>query len=240
MSLLWPERLLVSLQPRALAWARGGVRRRIEADSGYGPEPWHGVMEAFKLEAAAWRRERLQVRVVLSNAFARYALVPRQADAATREEEQALGRFQFARIHGERARGWAVRLAGARLACAIDDPLLDALRACFGKGARARLVSVQSFLASAYNRWRGHIPREGAWLVLEEPERVCVALLDGREWRALHNAQAPADWCELLERERTRAGRDALPATVLLGPQHGRDLLPLDDAPRALRLGLAA
>ena len=89
---------------------------------------------------------KLDVTVVLSNHFARYTVVPPQVDA-TAEEELALARFHFAKIHGERARGWEVRISragdGPRLACAIDASLLERLKACFPKGGKARLASVQ-------------------------------------------------------------------------------------------------
>ena len=45
--------------------------------------------------------EKLDLTVVLSNHFARYTIVQPQEDA-TAEEELALARFHFARIHGER------------------------------------------------------------------------------------------------------------------------------------------
>jgi len=239
-SLLWPERLLVSLEPHALAWARPAGRGRTDADPGYGPDPWHGVVEAFKREAAAWRRERLAVSVTLSNGFARYAIVPRHDDDATREEDEALARFHFARVHGERARSWEVRLSGAgegpRLACAVDAELVQQLKACFGKGSRARLVSVQPYLMSVYNRWRPRIPREGAWLALAEPERKCLALYAAKGWRALQSVRGPADWLEMIERERQRASGEPLPAMVMVRPPSVLGLLPLDDAPQPMRL----
>lgn len=254
MSLLFPDRLLLSLEPHALAALRtsGGwrprvlARHRYEADPDYGAEPWHGVLEVLKREAAAWRAARARVEVVLSNHFVRYALVASQGGAASRDEEIALARFQFTRIHGERARGWEVRVSGdggpTRIACAVDAALLAELKACFAQG-KAKLASAQPLLMSAFNRWRGRIPKEGAWLALGEPDRVCLALLGADGWRALHNgrgqAAAPSDWSELIAREQHRAGGEALPRLVLMRPAGRPDLLPLDDEPQPVTLAAA-
>jgi hypothetical protein len=251
---LWPDRLLLSLEPHALAALRlsGGPkpkvlgRQRIEADPAYGAEPWHGVLEALKREAAAWRTARARVEVVLSNHFVRYALIARQGAAASRDEELALARFQFAKIHGERAKSWEVRVSrergAAQLACAVDAALLAELKACFAQG-KAKLVSAQPLLMSAFNRWRGRIPKEGAWLALGEPDRVCLALVAANGWRALHNgrghAAAAQDWSELIAREQQRASGEALPRLVLMRSAARADLLPLDDEPQPMTLAAA-
>jgi hypothetical protein len=161
--------------------------------------------------------EKADFTVVLSNHFARYVVVPPQ-EGASAEEEVALARFQFARIHGERSRGWEVRISraggGPRLACAIDASLLERLKACFPKGGKARLASVQPALMAAYNALRRRIPREGAWLLLTEPGRSCLARVEPKGWGSVHNGH-DADWERLIERERNRAGGAALPTVVL-------------------------
>jgi hypothetical protein len=215
----------------------------VEADPGFGPEPWQGALEALKREAAAWRQKRLRVSVVLSNHFVRYVIVPR-ADAATEEEELALARFQFAKIHGERAKGWEVRLSSAgrgdRLACAVDRGLVEALKACFPATGKPRLVSVQPYLMAAFNGWRAHIPRAGAWLLLAEPERVCLALLVPTGWRSLHNvrgsAERPDECMALIARERYRASGERLPEVVLARPVSRSDLIALQEAPETMSL----
>lgn len=202
MSPLFPERREARLEPQP-------------ADLG-SPEPWHGALEAFGAEVAAWRG-RIDLTVVLSNHFARYTVVQPQAGAAP-EEELALARFQFARIHGERAKAWEVRLSraggGAHLACAIDAGLLRGLKASMPKHGRVRLVSVQPYLMAGYNRSRSRIPREGAWLLLTEAGRACLARLAPKGWASVHYG-AQADGEQMIERERSRAGDERLPSRVL-------------------------
>lgn len=198
MSLLWPEKRLLRLEP--------------EASELEGAEPWRGALERLKSEISR-SHQRIDVSVILSNHFVRYAVVPQADGAASAEEELALARFHFAKIHGERAKGWEVRLSG-ELACAIDIALLAGLKEIFLKQKGARLVSVQPHLMAAYNRARRRIPRGGAWLLLAEPERVCLARLAARGWAWVYNGRE-TEWKQLIERERSRAGGESLPALVL-------------------------
>jgi hypothetical protein len=207
-SRLWPERLSVSLEPHRIVVGK----RTVDADPEYGSEPWHGALEAFKREALSWRT-RVNVSVVLSNHFVRYTVLPEQDGSATPEEELALARFQFAKIHGDRAKAWEVRVS-EQLACAIDAALLEGLRACFPKTGKARLASVQPYLMAAFNRSRRRIPREGAWLVLAEAKRTCLARIAPKGWASVHNARE-TDVDALLERERNRSSGERLPALVL-------------------------
>jgi hypothetical protein len=160
--------------------------------------------------------EKVDVTVVLSNHFARYTVVPPQ-EGASADEDLALARFQFSKIHGERAKGWEVRISragdGPRLACAIDTSLLEGLKARFPRGGKARLASVQPALMAAYNALRKRIPREGAWLLLAEPGRLCLACVAARGWGPVHNGH-DADWERLIERERGRSAV-ALPTVIL-------------------------
>jgi len=208
-SRLFPERVTVYL---AGAELRVG-ERRIPCDPAYGQQPWQGALAA--LHAMQWKA-RCKLTVVLSNQFVRYAIVPWSEALAGAAEEEAYVRHHFARVHGERAKSWALRWTAegdARLASAIDAELLDELKRSFANGAKAKLVSVQPHLMAAANRWRRSVPKTGAWLVLAERERACVALAAGGRWRSVQNAKD--SWLSVLERERHRAEGE-VPSLVLL------------------------
>jgi hypothetical protein len=219
-SRLFPERVTVRFAPRELQLERkiGFFRRKIataslECDGAFGAEPWHGAVAALESAPLDFR---CRVSVVLANAFVRYAILPWN-DSVDEGEEEAYIRHHFVRIHGERAKGWAVRAAeaggGKRLASAIDRALLDSLKRAFGKHPKARLVSVQPELMQRFNAARRAVPSGGAWLVLAEPDRACIALHAGGVWRAVLSGKG--DWLGLLERERMRLGGEQ-PALVLL------------------------
>jgi len=232
-SRLWPDRLLMSLAPDAVAVARvaGGPRPRLsgatrvlECDPAFGSEPWHGALAAAGSMLEALRKERMKVTAVLSTHFVRYAIVPFEAAVTGREEEAALARFHFTRVHGERAAGWDIRLSdeprGApRLASAVDAGLIEAIRGLFPAGGTLRLASVQPYLMSAFNLWRGRIAPD-SWLLLVEPQRACCALRGARRWlavRAVRGEYATADaWALLLDRERLRTDEPPAAQTVLV------------------------
>lgn len=186
---------------------------RVACDPGYGAEPWHGALAQLK----ALELGRCRVTLELSSHFVRYALVPWTEALATPAEEERYVRHHFTKIHGERAKGWAVRATGAppgepRLASAIDAGLLASLKGIF-QGKQAKLVSIQPALMRRFNAARKDLPKEGAWLVIAEHERACVALHGGKAWRAVQNAKGA--WRAALERERHRV-EGAVPSLVLL------------------------
>ena len=136
------------------------------------------------------------VTLVLSNHFVRYTLVPENKSVSGAEEELAFARYCFNKIHGERSKGWEVRLTGsssdpARVASAVDSGLLQAIRGCFPAGGKARLVSVQPYLMSAFNLCREIAGKYATWLLLIEPERACLACFEGGRWVAVRNVSDP-------------------------------------------------
>ena len=231
------SRVLLALAPTDVALLRleGTFRphvvekRVLACDPAQGTEPWRGALSALSAIAAELKDTRARVTVVLSNHFVRYALVPAAEHLDRPEEELAFAQYHFAKVHGERSKSWQVRLsagpAGAqRVASAVDSNLLNEIGACFPPGGKARLVSVQPYLMSAFNCWRDAIPASGAWFLLVEPQRSCLALIEDGRWAALRNTRGefddPEQWAELLDRERHLAAGAQAPRGVLV---HSRD-----------------
>jgi len=225
------DRILIALAPDSLSLVRlQGVfrprvsgKRTLACDPALGPEPWQGAVAALLRLAEELRGENTEVTVVLSNHFARYALVPWSEGLSNAGEEAAFARYCFAKVHGERSKDWELRLSrapagSARMASAVDSALVQAIRAAFPAGAKARLASVQPYLMSAFNRWRQLIKGARAWFLLVEPQRACLAFLENGRWTTVRNARGsfedPGQWAELLDRERHRVGGSATPDGV--------------------------
>ena len=207
---LLPARITVCLAPAEVTLGA----KRIACDPGFGAERWHGALEALR----GMTFGRARVTVVLSSHFVRYAVVPWSDALGTPAEEDAYVRHHFAKVHGERAKGWLFRSSEAprgapRLASAIDRTLLDAVKACFPKAGTARLISVQPELMCKLNEWRSAIPPQGAWVVLAEPGRACIALHADGGWRSVQNGKGA--WRALLDRERHRIDGE-VPSLVLI------------------------
>lgn len=223
---MWTERILVSLAPHALHAVRlsAGPRRRVLERQSIAATPLDALAQAMP----GWGARRAAVRIVLANALVRYALVPHAERLADADERAALARARFARIHGDRAAQWQVRMAvpsrhDSGLAVAVDAELLQGITAAFRPYRRLRLVSVQPYLVCAYNRWARNLPRNGGWLLLAEPERLCLALIDAQGWRSVSLTRAPAGQAlDALEREAARLA-GSTPKSVLAV---GSDALP--------------
>ena len=242
MSPLSRDRLLIGLAPSrvTLVQVRGRLRSRVVArhdiactPSGSG-EAWRDAVTALQGAIGALRNGAAEAFVVLSNHYARYALLPWSDELSGADEEQAYARHHFLRIYGPRANTWTLRASAApagapRVAAGVDSGLLEALAGSFGAGKGAKLVSVQPYLMAAFNRWRSAFPAAGAWLLLLEPGRACLALQSGGRWRSLHNARgafaSSAELATLLERERHQVDGE-VPELVLLhrGPPAGAPL----------------
>jgi len=82
---------------------------------------------------------------------------------------------------------------------------------------------------SAFNRWRKDIKGERAWFLLVEPQRACLARLEGGRWSAVRNTRGnfdePVQWAGLLDRERHRVGGDEVSEGVYVhAPRNGNAL----------------
>lgn len=240
MSRLFPERLLIGLAPDSVSMLRvsGGAKpraldkRTLACEPGSG-EPWEGAATALSRLAAEIGKASARVTVVLSNHFARYALVPWSKALGKADEEAAFARYCFARVHGERSKDWDLRLSpgasgSARIASAVDAPLVQAVRSAFSGGAK--LASLQPYLMSAFNRARAQLAGASAWFLLVEPGRTCVAHLERGSLTAVRNVrggrlETPDLWTGLLDRERHLAGGDAEEVHVH-APGSGWDAFP--------------
>ena len=213
MSPLWRKQLGVALFPDRLVLARasGGFRRRLEhkeilelAPAQAGMPPWQPAVDALAEKVAAGEFARADVALVLSNCFVRYALVPWSEALGGREEELAFARHCFARVYGGEVEDWALRLSPAgpgqaRLACAVEHKLVDALSTCMSAlGSRYR--SLQPHLMASFNRWHARLGEQAAWLVVAEPGLLCLALLRGGCWLSVRTLKVGPDWMAELPR----------------------------------------
>ena len=238
MSRLSRHRILIALAPDSLALVgiRGAFRPRVAErrttawDPAFGAEPWQGAGAALAQLVAKIGSENSEVTVVLSNHFVRYTLVPASAALGNAEEEAAFVRYCFSKIHGERSKEWDVRLsrqsAGtARIASAVDSRLIEAIRGAFPAKAKAKLVSVQPYLMSAFNRWRALLKGARAWLLLVEPQRACLAHFEDERCTTVRNTrgsfEGPVQWAELLDRERHQVGAAETPEGVYVHAARG-------------------
>jgi hypothetical protein len=188
---LAPDRVYMSGQKAVeLPLNDGGWTAAVEA---------LGELKGMKGEAA----------VVLADQFVRYTLLPWNEALKSDEQWNALASHRFTTLHGPRAGEWQVNVAqtapmGPRLACAVDRALIQRLAEVFVK-LNVRLASVQPFLVAAFNKIRRTVGNGSCWIVVEEPGRLTLSLIQKGMWVAIRTRRADKSWRnvlpEMLERE---------------------------------------
>ena len=185
--------------------------KALELESG---DDWRGAVAALPEMLKAHRG--VEASVVLADQFARYALLPHTDAVKTPAQWLALARHRFSALHGAIAAEWEVKVTetaplGARLACAVDRELIEQLAGVF-VASSVKLVSVQPFLVAAFNRIRQTVGNGSCWIVVEEPGRLTLALLQRGAWVAIRSRRSDERWRmvlpEILERESAFLGLD--------------------------------
>lgn len=195
MSLSWLDRLHVTLAPmRVQATRTSGLFARQSTSTTLIPEahgenatPWRAAVDALSEAAVRLAPRGGRCEIVLSNHFCRYLVLPGNDALVNETEVLTYARLQFAAIHGLTAVGaWDIRVGcaapgEARLACATDVALLDALRELCGR-AGLKLAGVKPLLSAAFDAGRAEFRRPSFWFVVEEEGRVCVAAVKRGVW----------------------------------------------------------
>jgi hypothetical protein len=208
-SLLRTERAQVLVCPGELA---GGGRRLVLERSAGGPL-WAPALDALPGFLSALGARRADVSVTLSNRLVRYVALPASSALVREPDWRSFAERRLAALYGVEPGTQAIllshRSAAARIACAVEGSLVEAIRASLQRAAH-QLVSLQPHFAAAFDASRRQIGGSGAWFVNHEPEQLTIGLVLANEWRALRQRSVPADWAgglrALLDREGQIAG----------------------------------
>lgn len=203
-----------------------------------GADDWRAAVDALP-EILKAHRSR-DASLVLADQFVRYALLPWNEAVKHPEQWLALARHRFGALHGAAAAAWDVKVTdtapiGPRLACAVDRELVEGLASAFVT-AGVNLVSVQPFLVAAFNRIRQQVGNGSCWIVVEEPGRLTLALIQRGAWVAIRSRRSDERWRvvlpEILERESAFLGLDQ-PCTRVIVCAQGEFDPQMHDAWRA-------
>lgn len=212
MSLLSPERYIAVLGPTRVQLAR---RRGSQLDNlgsaacaSRDLGDWAGAADALEQLLVAQSGRRGELVVVLGEHFAHFTLVPWSDAIGTPEELMAYARICFEEIYGSDAAGWTLQLspeaAGQpRLAVAIAQGLLERLTS-LARTAGLRLVSLQPYLMSAFNRLCRPLAGDDFLFLLAESERSCLLVARDGRWvtvRSVAGSDSDAALAVLLARE---------------------------------------
>lgn len=199
-----------------------------------GEYSWSAALQA--LQEALGGVKPASARVILSNQFVHYAMVPWNEALSNDREAVALARHSFVQLYGASADAWVLRTnqdaPGAELlACGIDPRLLESLRVMF-VAAKFRLKSVQPALMAAYNNGKSSLRGRNGWFVQYEEGCLCLALLQQGRCRSVRTLRVGDDWQEMLpvilEREAYLTELDVSSDEIYLwAPEQGKVGLPV-------------
>lgn len=216
------DQLHISLSPSHIALQRlgKGFRPKIAASTSLpcpkdaGKEPWSGALAALDGLLCQPQWQHADAAVILSNAFARFQLLPWNEHISSAAEQRTFARHKMATIYGDSS-DWALRIAEGKpgtenLACGIPQRLLDALTACCEKH-HVRLRALQPYLMMAYNQSRRELARGNICFAAVEAGRVCFMRLEHGAWKSIHcrslkAGDALASLVNVLEREQQLSG----------------------------------
>ena len=253
MSPLWRDEIGIYLAPHKLALTRlgRGVRPRYLGETSWTNErldDTHWTAACGALDALLGKPEwqNAVARVVLSDQWVRYAMVPYSAALNGHGERLTHARHVLTGIYGDIVSQWSVTLSDSRpgraqVACALPASLVEDLQASLVRH-KIPLKSLQPQLVSAYNHWRSQLPDGGGWFVTIEQGSLAAARLAPGGWDRVHSVRIGADWTVELRRLQTfgrlantqaREGRvyvDAPAALRMAGGAQGADLVWLEEA----------
>ena len=253
MSRWWSKQIRIILHPTQVVLLRIGPGRAqpvldkhvVPCTPQRGMPLWHSALTVLVSALPEFHDGKCDVTVVLSNHFVRYVLVKHMEQVASPREEEALILHHFTRIYGDAAARWNLRISPAqhrdspRVACAIDQELIDALEKLM-QPKKHVLRSIQPYLMTAFNQYRKFLT-QSAWLALVEDGVFCLARLEQGCWQTIKCIRVGDDWQhELtiqLEREellllgKTSSAEKSRTPVFVFAPEYPE---PIDVAPELL------
>lgn len=175
-----------------LAGRGGGVRGfAVPAVRSSADEPWRASVQRLAEALTGLHVRSGALKVVVSDHFARYVLVPWNADLVADSERMAFARIAFAEVFGPAADTWNVTLdeqpAGCpSFACAIDRGLTTMLQD-LAKALHLRLTALTPALSDRINRHRRALAVGTFCVASIEPGRLTFAFRHQGAWAGVRS-----------------------------------------------------
>jgi hypothetical protein len=203
--LIGPSRLLLvkmhlGLKPKCL------LEQSLTVPGGSASN-WTPALEALGQELADGKWQKARARVVVSDQFVRYEVLPWSIELSKENERLAHARYLLSSTYGDLVEQWTVALSDAapgasRLVSAMPASLIDDIETVT-TASGLTLASLQPQLVVTYNLWRHRLPRAAAWFAtIDEGSLVAMHLRDGHCDR-VRAVRISEDWGIELKRIQT-------------------------------------
>lgn len=205
-------------------------------------QAWQGALAALRHWLEKSEYASVDIDLIVSDSFARYALIPWFGEVKHQAEISLLSRIQFEELFGKAVADWEIQVdmldyAKAGIGCALDKVLVKALEdLCFSH--KVRLMSLQPYFMGAFNRARGYIGESALFAVVEFGQCVLVSIMNGA-WHSIRSIRLgqslEKELLVSIEREILLQGLDDKTA-VFLHTLETLDSTLLQQGPRVITL----
>jgi hypothetical protein len=213
-SLLWRDEVGVFVGPGKVALARmaRGVRPKCVAErvtrfKNTDESDWQPACNALadQLDDSLWHDAN--ARVVISDHWTRYAILPWSAAVSSEAERITHAKLILAATYGDLIDQWTVSLSDSRpqvaaIISAIPNDLLQQVNDLLPEH-KLRLISLQPDLIVSYNSWRERLPDTAAWFAsIDDGTLAALHLTDGKCDR-VQSVRISDDWTVEIRRMQT-------------------------------------
>lgn len=252
MSLLWRDQMQVFFAPGRVELVRSfrGIKpkqaTKLAAACELNPDLPAWEQPLRQLDQMITDAAGMDITIMISNDFVRYAVVSPQTQIASPAELYAYAAFHMREVYGERVAGWTLSMSawdpcGGGVCAAIESTMLQQLTELAAR-RDMRLKSIVPYLSGAFDQWRKRFDRERIWFALVETGRLCLASLSSGAWqgirsqRMLHNVED--ELLAALDQEAilVSARKETVELVYLFAPEHPELALPDDCGWRIIHL----
>ncbi|HZR02228.1 MAG TPA: hypothetical protein VFA81_03535 [Burkholderiales bacterium] len=216
-----------SVLGRGRKFQRVPVRNTDERAISDKGEAWVPCVQALARVLSEMHMRNATLRLIVSDHFVRYGLLPWSENVVRDPERAALARFTFKQLFGNLSDDWEIALdeqsaSQSSYAVAMDRPLLEALRELC-KVHKLRLSSIVPVFVARYNEYRRRLRGRTYCVASVERGRLTLAFRGERGWfgvrsRRLHGS-LPAELADGLRQETATLGVPNAGALFLIGPE---------------------
>jgi hypothetical protein len=189
---LWRDEVGIFIGPAkiALARMRRGMRPKCISEletslDNVDSNAWQPACDALteQLDNALWHDAN--ARIVISDHWVRYAILPWSAELSGESERAAHAKLLLANTYGDLSDEWVIRISDSRplapaIVSAMPRELLNRIEEVL-RLHKLRPVSLQPNLIVSYNARREHLPNSGAWFAsVDDGSLATIHHTDGR------------------------------------------------------------
>lgn len=180
MWLPWSKSGTLALSGIGVAFGLRGEKPQLLTDADF---QWKDTNQLADILARSKNALKNQtVKVILSNTFVRYLVLPWQDGVMTQTDWQAIAQHEFRRQFGAAASDWLVQVVLGKygqtvLAVAIDNSLYTQLQTA-AKQLSFNICAIEPLLMSVCNQ-----NSSNAWVLVAEPQRLLLSQMQGGEWK---------------------------------------------------------